>query len=550
MGKMVDEDGESNVDPRMEEEMESIQPSFSLIQDFMVELFSQKAGSLVLSSGQGRREVTEQEDQLRGREDTVLLLLATVPSIFAFFAWEEVSHSLALFLDKYGAIGRAVDGGQFTVTLLRPTITGVVVPVISIALATLVSTTVNVLRARQVDLRALINKEACELRLLRRAVFGMFGTRQHASRRAKTLALLCGYVEQLERESNVGAVEALEELQLSGGISVNELDRIAEMLHGVDGAAASRQGVSLLKICLVVSTMLPVGAFSLLRYLVGCWCQSVGVADGLILSLTRHRSDRVALLLSVFPVIHWGVLVALSASICFTWLLNSNQQVLQYLNSIQLRTLFAILVGVFSGTATLCINLADPFRGTFSISESATQLGDLKLCLQQDVLEATKEEGEIRSKVVHALLLGGNFSGDDYTGYVAHKAGHLEPKRIASESLIPSGVTLSRQLSQKLTEKEDDGKSSIPTTVGYKKKDARRRYGLLSTIYFHLLTGPFGSNARALGDVVAWLATFVGSLTRIASRRIVNLSLGIRRRLPFGMTQREKHGKGNQAYSR
>lgn len=223
---------------------ERIQQTFSSINDFASESLHRKNSTLVLPSMQGRRGVTEQEDQVRIREDAILLLAATVPSIFAFFAWEDVSHSLALFLDKYGAIGRAVDGGQFTVTLLRPTITGVVVPVISIALATLVSTTVNVLRARQVELRALINKEACELRLLRRAVFGMFGTKQHASRRAKAMALLCGYVEQLERESNVGGVEALEELQLSGGISINELDRIAEMLHGIDGAAASRQGVS------------------------------------------------------------------------------------------------------------------------------------------------------------------------------------------------------------------------------------------------------------------------------------------------------------------
>ena len=54
-------------------------------------------------------------------------------------------------------------GSVFANNLLRPTITGVVVPVISIALATLVSTTVNVLRQRQVDLRAYVNKEACEL---------------------------------------------------------------------------------------------------------------------------------------------------------------------------------------------------------------------------------------------------------------------------------------------------------------------------------------------------------------------------------------------------
>mmetsp|Transcript_7227 Transcript_7227/g.17588 ORF Transcript_7227/g.17588 Transcript_7227/m.17588 type:complete len:480 (-) Transcript_7227:232-1671(-) len=415
----------------------------------------------------------EREDQTRDRQDQMFILMATVPSLLAFLSWEDISHSLAVVLDEYGAIGRNVDGGQFTVTLLRPTITGVVVPVISIALATLVSTTINVLRERQVQLRASINKESCELRLLRRAVFGMFGTRQHATRRAKALALMCGYVEQLEKECTVGAVETLEELQLSGGIAVNELDSLAEMLHGVDGAAASRQG-------------------------------SVGVADGLILSLNGHRSDRVALLLSVFPVIHWGVLIALSFSICFTFLLNSNQQVLQYLNSVQLRVLFAILVGVFSGTATLCINLADPFRGSFSVAEAAAQLGDLRLCLKQDVLEATAEEGEITSKVVHALLLGGRNYND------------------LSETDPVSRVQVSKELTEELADSQNNDNNGNAAIEERKrnKDDIRRRYGLASTVYFHLLTGPLGSNARVLGDVIAWLATFVGGWTRAASNRM------------------------------
>lgn len=233
-------------------------------------------------------------------------------------------------------------------------------------MATLTSTTINVLRERQVNLRAYVNKEACELRLLRRAVFGMFGTRQHSGRRARALALLSGYVEQLMKECDRGAVEELEEMQLTGGIATNELDRLSAMLHGVDGAAASRQG-------------------------------SVGAADDLIVSLNGHRSERVALLLSVFPVIHWGVLIGLSLSIIIAFLLTSNQQVLQYLNSFQLRFLFAMIVGVLSGTGILCLDLGDPFSGSFSIEGSGEQLADLRVCLREDVREALAENGEVPS---------------------------------------------------------------------------------------------------------------------------------------------------------
>lgn len=418
-----------------------------------------------------RKQVTDRQDLVRDREDQILTVLAAVPAIMAFFLWEDVSHALAVFLDKYGAIGRVVDGGQFTVGLLRPTITGVVVPVISIALATLVSTTVNVLRERQVELRALVNKEACELRLLRRTVFGMFGTRQHATRRAKALSLICSYVEQLEKECSVGAIDTLEKLQLRGGISVNELDRLSEMLHSVDGAAASRQG-------------------------------SVAAADGLIISLNSHRSNRVARLLSVFPAVHWGLLAALSFSVCFTFLLNSNQQVLQYLNSIQLRTLFGILVGVLSGLTTLCFNLADPFRGSFSITQAATQLGDLRISLKRDVAEAHAEGKEISSKIIQSLLL----------------AGDRNPERSSETSVVVNEIL------SEVTNTTDD----MPAAT--EDDDlVRRRYGLVSTIYFHLLTGPLGSNARMIGDVIAWVASFATHCVRSSSRRLVTWSRSFRR---------------------
>ena len=98
------------------------------------------------------------------------------------------------------------------------------------------------------------------------------------------------------------------------------------MLHGVDGAAASRQG-------------------------------SVAAADDLILSLNSHRSKRVALLLTDFPVLHWDILFGLNLSILISFLLTSNQSVSEYLSSFQLRFLFAVIVGVFSGTAYCVVSI-------------------------------------------------------------------------------------------------------------------------------------------------------------------------------------------------
>ena len=225
-----------------------------------------------------RRRQNEIEDELRDRQDITFIVIALVPSILAYLFWSDLSISLAQWIDAHGVVGTAPDGNKFANDLLRPTITGVVVPVISIALATLVSTTVNVLRERQVTIRALINKEACDLRLLRRAIFGMYSTKQHAGRRSRALTLLGGYADQINMECLPGAIEQLEVLELSGGVSSNQLDELSAMLHGVEGAAVSRQ-------------------------------ESVGAADVLISRLNENRSDREALLLTDFPDLHWIVSV-------------------------------------------------------------------------------------------------------------------------------------------------------------------------------------------------------------------------------------------------
>mmetsp|Transcript_30289 Transcript_30289/g.57254 ORF Transcript_30289/g.57254 Transcript_30289/m.57254 type:complete len:546 (-) Transcript_30289:446-2083(-) len=430
----------------------------------------------------------ESDDEVRDRQDTYFLIAAILPTIVAFVSWQDISFGLSEFLDTYGV--KAVDGNQFANNLLRPTITGVVVPVISIALATLVSTTVNVLRERQVEIRALVNKEACDLRLLRRAIFGMFGTRQHAGRRARALTLLTAYVDQLNRECHPGAIESLEELELSGGIATNELDRLSAMMHGVDGAAVSRQG-------------------------------SVEVADDILSRLNAYRSDRVALLLTDFPDLHWIVLVALSVSIIVTFLLESNQLADQYLNSIQLRSLFALLVGVFSATATLCIDLDDPFTGSFSVVKASMQIGDLELCLQEDLREANAEAGEISGATRKFFR---SFLGAPTEGGAASNCIKMEILTRGEEGVAGTGSKQDSITTVDASQEDDDASTVVEDSPPPTEQRGSRglnlgskshsRYGFLSTIYFHLLTSPMGASVRVLGDVGAWATTIVVRRTR------------------------------------
>ena len=98
------------------------------------------------------------------------------------------------------------------------------VPAASIALGTLFATTINVLWERQVKMRSCINKEVGELRLLRRALFGCFGTAQHSKRRATALQLLHDYTNTLVLETKGDCIQRLEDIQRNGGISMSEID--------------------------------------------------------------------------------------------------------------------------------------------------------------------------------------------------------------------------------------------------------------------------------------------------------------------------------------
>lgn len=119
-------------------------------------------------------------------------------------------------------------------------------------------------------------------------------------------------------------------------------------------------------------------------------------------------------------------------------------QVLQYLNSSQLRFLFAVLISVGSLTTALCTDLADPFRGSFCVTSAAVQLGDLSQELDVDIASAKAEAID--------------FFGPRLAGDAAD-----EPREHASN-----------------------------------------KFSARSTIYFHLLTGPLAPNVRAVGDIAAW----------------------------------------------
>ena len=98
--------------------------------------------------------------------------------------------------------------------------------------------------------------------------------------------------------------------------------------------------------------------------------------------LNSQRSNRISSLQSTFPNLHYIILSTLGASICWSFLIETNQDVLIFLNALQLRILWMMLIGTMAALAGVCYDLSDPFRGSYQISNAVNQLYTIRESLR------------------------------------------------------------------------------------------------------------------------------------------------------------------------
>jgi len=272
----------------------------------------------------------------------------------------------------------AVDGGRQQVEELQPVINGVVLPAVSFALGTLSATSIQSLRQRQVSLRACLNREACLIDLLSSALDTIFdGPQRHAEKR-RSLQLLRAYACRVVAESR----QKLDVLSVDRkGAADSELRSLSRMLHRSPGI---REGL-FHEAGLVDATTkrrsdpshsdksrsgVAEPRFSEPRFFVTTefTCQA-SVKELLLL-----RSERLALLLTTFPPLFWLTQCLLSGSIVLAFLVETDIQSLQFLDLLQLRLLFTILVSALTGIGMILWDLNEPFRGSFNINSAGLQL--------------------------------------------------------------------------------------------------------------------------------------------------------------------------------
>lgn len=269
-------------------------------------------------------------------ESSFLFYVPILSPILAFATYREVAalsdHTIH-FLAQNAWV--AVDGGAYENKIIAPAINGVVIPAITILFATLLSNTFATLRQRQQDIRTTINVEAAELRILASMV-DLF-TPEDAQ--TKCRSYLLQYTSRLIAESQPGT----EFKNLVAGDS--EMNGFLNTLNTMSVSSSSSAS----------SPLLPQSYAAVAR-------------------LNSERSHRISSLQSTFPPLHFGILAVLATSICLAFLMETNLEILMFLNAVQLKILWTMLIGTFSALGVVCYDLVDPFRGSYQIGKTINQL--------------------------------------------------------------------------------------------------------------------------------------------------------------------------------
>jgi Protein of unknown function (DUF4239) len=312
-------------------------------------------------------------------EEWALWWTPMVVPVLAFLLYDATAYSFSQVLQLMATNKNwvAVDGGAYQAQIITPAVNGVVVPSISILFANLIGTTISTLRQRQLDIRTALNIEAGQLRILQSLlqVFPAFQSR-NACRQYATQ-----YTSRLISESQPTVPTEFLDMALDTELNaiMNELNRIAIL------ASAQQQNNNKNEIIpqLVLSN-----------------------AFGACNRLYEERAKRITALTSLFPPLHFVIVATLAVSICVAFLLESNQVLLVFLNDIQLRILWTMLVGTFSALAIVCYDLGNPFRGSYQISKAVDQLYNIRLTLRasmyMDMQQQQQRQQEQTEKIIES----------------------------------------------------------------------------------------------------------------------------------------------------
>jgi hypothetical protein len=279
--------------------------------------------------------------------DTVVIFgVPLIVPIVSFFTFNQCAK---IWSDLYDAISSnnwvAVDGGAYQARIIAPAINGIVMPAVALLFATLTSTTITTLRQRQTDIRNAINMEAGELR----AIECLLDSIDEGIVQDQCRDYLIQYTSRIlaECHKRVGA----------GNDVINPRRGFDSELNGFTRQLNQAYG-----------TVIPAHVAA------ECYAS--------VARLREQRVLRITALQSVYPPLHYAILFVLALAVCVAFLMETDQELLVFLNAGQLKILWSMLTGTFVALFAVVADLLSPFSGLYQISASVDQLHIIKMTLQ------------------------------------------------------------------------------------------------------------------------------------------------------------------------
>lgn len=293
-------------------------------------------------------------------------VLRYLPFIMPLFAYTTYELTASIFDHVVEMISNnnwvAVDGGEYQGKIITPAINGLIVPSIALLFATMNTNTINTLRQRQFQIRTSLNTEANDLRMLSTMVDSfpaeLMGVRNHLRE------YLIQYSSRVIAESRPGLTN---DAQMLIGSMDTELNGFLGVLNKLSMSSYAT---------MYADTMLPASNYTLDESYFEPYEKNLGLAPNdrkigapflspnmfsemydALTRLRHERSIRLAALQATYPVLHYVILALLAASICIAFLMETNQELLIFLSAIQLRIMWSMLIGTFSGEFALHLNV-------------------------------------------------------------------------------------------------------------------------------------------------------------------------------------------------
>jgi hypothetical protein len=332
-------------------------------------------------------------------ESLLEYIIPTLSPILAFATYEYVAQAFSMLVELCSDNNwSAVDGGQLQAKIIAPAINGIVVPAIALLYATLTSTTITTLRQRQVDIRRSINLEAGELRNLGHIVY----LYPEGQVRDICRTLLLQYVRRLLLECRPTVSDASDAIDPRKGMDTELNGFLIQIHEGYD---------------------------SIPRHLAD---QSFSA----VARLREYRMIRITALQSTYPALHWVTIGSLAFAACTSFLIETNQDILYFLQAFQLKLLWATLIGTFTSCFTVFYDLGSPFAGQYKITASIDQLHNIKVALKAAMIKAENEiiaAGDEMTMMITTTTNGNSTSVDDS---VAEEDPLVAAETIAAEAAI------------------------------------------------------------------------------------------------------------------